>query len=178
MLLSFQLGLALYFLLRLTFQLLFQRQHFFVIKRLAMLWQNKERHREIVIFGHQPVVPDAEAESEPQAHLGIVQIVMIFVDGEVTDTAQFMENGKNAVINKRNLAQLAQQVMLAFTGRNIQQLTEMFRGGFAKHAHFDEGGVGVVGVVIFRRAGNGINEVVNAFQKNEVRFFHCFLSRS
>ncbi|VUC90668.1 Uncharacterised protein [Salmonella sp. NCTC 11881] len=136
LLLSFQFGLALYFLLRLTFQLLFQRQHFLVIKILAVFWQNKHRHREIVIFGHQPVVPDAEAEPEPQAHLGIVQIVMKFVDGQVTDTAQLMENRKDAVINKRNLAQFAQQVMLVFAGRYIQQLAEMFRGGFAKHAHF------------------------------------------
>jgi len=34
--------------------------------------------------------------------LGIVQIVMVFVDGLVSDTAQLMENGKNAVINEGN----------------------------------------------------------------------------
>ena len=116
LLLSFQLGLALYILLRLTFQLLFQRQHFLVIKILAVFWQNKHRHREIVIFGHQPVVPDAEAEPEPQAHLGIIEIV----NGLIADAAQLMENGQNAVVNEGNFTQFTQQVVLVFAGRNIQ----------------------------------------------------------
>ena len=75
-----------------------------MIASLTVLRQHKNRHREIVIFGHQPVVPNGKTESEAQAHLGIIQVIMVFVYRLVTNSAQFVEYRKDVVINKGNFA--------------------------------------------------------------------------
>lgn len=47
----------------------------------------------------------------------------------------------------------------------------MFRCSFAKHTHFNQRRVGIIRVVIFRRTGDGISEVVDALQEFEVDLF-------
>ncbi len=92
---------------------------------------------------------------------------MKFVDGRVTDTAQLVEKQKAMpILAKRNLPS-SRSRSCWFRRRHIQQLAEMFRGGFAKHAHFYRSGIRSSDKV-FRRAGDGVNEVVDAFEKVEV----------
>ncbi|STS79794.1 Uncharacterised protein [Klebsiella pneumoniae] len=46
---------------------------------------------------------------------------MVFVDGLVTNSAQFMEYRKDVVINKGNFAQFTQKIVLILTEGDIQQ---------------------------------------------------------
>ncbi len=88
-----------------------------------------------------------------------------------------MENRKDAVINKRNLAQFAQRScwfrerVYPATGRDVSRWLQ------AKHAHFYQGGIRIVRIVVFRRAGDGVNESLTPL-KGEVRFVHFYLSGS
>ncbi|VFS19910.1 Uncharacterised protein [Serratia liquefaciens] len=172
MLLSFQFCLALYFFLCLLFQLLFEGENFGVVAILTVLRQHKNRHRKVVIFGYQPVIPDGKTETQAQAHLGIIQIIMVFVDGLVTNSAQFMEYRKDVVINKGNFAQFTQKIVLILTEGDIQQQAKVFSRRFAKHTHFHQCGVGIIRVIIFRRTGDGIGEIVDALQELKIGFSH------